>query len=59
MKYLFILNILFIAIIFSSCYSRGNFGTDTKIFNETTQDYYNKVVLRKVSMKIKKLNSKG
>ena len=40
MKYLFILNILFIAIIFSSCYSRGNFGTDTKIFNETTQDYY-------------------
>ncbi len=40
MKYLFILNILFIAIIFSSCYSRGKFGTDTKIFNETTQDYY-------------------
>lgn len=31
---------LVLAILLGSCYSRGKFGSDTQIFNDTTKNYY-------------------
>jgi hypothetical protein len=32
--------LIFLILAISSCYSRGKFGSDTQIFNETTKNYY-------------------